>query len=148
MSKKVTVNSSGTGEYLQVKIDNVLQRINEEGDFKASILSTVEGFSISAVSSQFDDVVISAISSIVQEVSRKAERYIGFKRMDEVSLVDDDKFRLVCREFPIDDSQFILTVVVPPYKTYRRLTNVAIREIERIFQERRNSKKNWENNEI
>lgn len=146
MSKKETVNSSGAGEYLQVKLDNVLQRINEEGDFKASILSTEEGFSISAVSSQFDDVVISAISSIVQEVSRKAERYIGFKRMDEVSLVDDDKFRLVCREFPVDDSQFILTVVVPPYKTYRRLTNVAIRDIERIFQER-NNKKLRENDE-
>lgn len=147
MSKKETANSSAAGEYLQVKLDNVLNRINEEGDFKASILSTAEGFSISAVSSQFDDVVISAISSIVQEVSRKAERYIGFKRMDEVSLVDDDKFRLVCREFPVEDSQFILTVVVPPYKTYRRLTNVAIRDIERIFQER-NKKKNRENDEI
>jgi|GEM_PF-1093321 len=140
MSKKETVKSSGAGEYLQVKLDNVLQRVNEEGGFKASILSTEGGFSISAVSSQFDDVVISAISSIVQEVSRKAERYIGFKRMDEVSLVDDDKFRLVCREFPVDDSQFILTVVVPPYKTYRRLTNVAIRDIEKIFQERHNKK--------
>ena len=105
MSKKETVKSSVTGEYLQVKLDNVLKRVNEEGGFKASILSTEAGFSISAVSSQFDDVVISAISSIVQEVSRKAEKYIGFKRMDEVSLVDDDKFRLVCREFPVDDSQ-------------------------------------------
>lgn len=147
MSKKETVNSSASGEYLQVKLDNVLHRITEEGNFKASILSTDEGFSISAVSSQFDDVVISAISSIVQEVSRKAERYIGFKRMDEVSLVDDDKFRLVCREFPVDDSQFILTVVVPPYQTYRRLTNVAIRDIEKIFQERNNKKKR-KNDEI
>jgi len=147
MSNKETVNSSASGEYLQVKLDNVLHRITEEGNFKASILSTDEGFSISAVSSQFDDVVISAISSIVQEVSRKAERYIGFKRMDEVSLVDDDKFRLVCREFPVDGSQFILTVVVPPYKTYRRLTNVAIRDIEKIFQERNNKKKR-KNDEI
>jgi hypothetical protein len=62
---------------------------------------------------------------------------MGFKRMDEVSLVDDDKFRLVCRGFNVEDSQFILTVIVPPNKTYRRLTNEAIKEIEKIIQEKR-----------
>jgi len=124
-------------KYLQGQLESVLHRINQEGEFKASILSTMEGFSIAGASSQFDDVVISALASIVQEASRRAERYIGFKRMDEVSLVDDDKFRLVCREFVVEGSQFILTVVVPPNKTYRRLTNEAIKEIEKIIQEKR-----------
>ncbi len=124
-------------KYLQGQLESILHRINQEGEFKASILSTMEGFSIAAASSQFDDVVISALSSIVQDASKRAERYMGFKRMDEVSLVDDDKFRLVCREFEVEGSQFILTVVVPPYKTYRRLTNEAIRDIEKIIQEKR-----------
>ena len=137
MSNKDVSNPPAAAEYLQYKLDEVLQRINREGEFRASILSTLDGFSISAVSSQFDDVVISAISSIVQDASKRAERYMGFKRMDEVSLVDDDKFRLVCREFEVDGSQFVLTVVVPPYKTYRKLTNDAIRNIERIFLERK-----------
>jgi predicted regulator of Ras-like GTPase activity (Roadblock/LC7/MglB family) len=137
MSKKDVSNPPATTEYLQYKLDEVLQRINREGEFKASILSTLDGFSISAVSSQFDDVVLSALSAIVQDASKRAERYMGFKRMDEVSLVDDDKFRLVCREFEVDGSQFILTVVVPPYKTYRKLTNEAIKSIERIFVERK-----------
>ncbi len=127
-------------DYLQGKLDSVLHRINREGDFRASIISTLEGWSLAAVSSEFDDVVISAISTIVQDASKKAEAYIGFKRMDEVSLVDDDKFRLVCREFTVDDSHFILTVVVPPYKSYRRLTNVAIRVIEKILLEKRKNK--------
>lgn len=128
--------SGDSVKYLQEKLERVLIKINEEGDFKASILSTLGGFSIAAISSEFDDVVISAISAIVQEVSARAQRYIGFNRMDEVSLVDDDKFRLVCREFEVGDGLFILTVVVPPYKTYRRLTNTAIREIEKILRER------------
>jgi predicted regulator of Ras-like GTPase activity (Roadblock/LC7/MglB family) len=122
--------------YLQEKLEKVLKKINQEGDFKASILSTLGGFSIAAISFEFDDVVISAISAIVQEVSARAQKYIGFKRMDEVSLVDDDKFRLVCREFEVADVSFVLTVVVPPYKTYRRLTNTAIREVEKILRER------------
>jgi predicted regulator of Ras-like GTPase activity (Roadblock/LC7/MglB family) len=129
-----------SAKYLQGKLEKVLNRITREGDFRASILSTLDGFSIAAVSSQFDDVVISALSSIVQEASKRAETYIGFKRMDEVSLVDDDKFRLVCREFIADEGHFVLTVVVPPYKTYRRLTNVAIREIEKILNEKRKNK--------
>lgn len=124
-------------KYLQGQLENVLHRINQEGEFKASILSTIEGFSIAAVSSQIDDVAISALASIVQDASKRAERYIGFKRMDEVSLVDDDKLRLVCREFAVEGSLFILTVVVPPNKTYRRLTNDAIRDIEKIILEKR-----------
>lgn len=139
MSKKGVSNSPEAAEYLQHKLDEVLQRINREGEFRASILSTLDGFSISAVSSDFDDVVISALSSIVQDASKRAEKYMGFKRMDEVSLVDDDKFRLVCREFEVDGSQFVLTVVVPPYKTYRKLTNEAIKAIERILIERKKS---------
>lgn len=122
--------------YLQEKLERVLKKINQEGDFKASILSTLGGFSIAAISFEFDDVVISAISAIVQEVSARAQKYIGFKRMDEVSLVDDDKFRLVCREFEVAGVIFILTVVVPPYKTYRKLTNRAIKEVEKILRER------------
>ena len=54
--------SGDSVKYLQEKLERVLIKINEEGDFKASILSTLGGFSIAAVSSEFDDVVISAIS--------------------------------------------------------------------------------------
>ena len=131
--------TKGSGKsvmYLQEKLEKVLRKINQEGDFKASILSTLGGFSIAAISFEFDDVVISAISAIVQEVSARAQKYIGFKRMDEVSLVDDDKFRLVCREFEVAGVIFILTVVVPPYKTYRKLTNRALKEVEKILRER------------
>lgn len=139
MSKKEHSQTSDMSnpKYLQGQLESILYRINQEGEFKASIISTLDGFSIASASSQFDDVLISALSSIVQETSNRAEKYMGFKRMDEVSLVDDDKFRLVCRGFNVEDSQFILTVLVPPNKTYRRLTNEAIKEIEKIIQEKR-----------
>jgi len=136
MSEKQDVNPSQKREFLQGKIEQVLYRMNQEGDFKAAIISTLDGFSFASVSDEFDDVKISAISAIVQDVSKRAEMYIGFKRMDEVSLVDDDKFRLVCREFVVGASHFILTVVVPPYKAYRRITNVALKELEDILQEK------------
>ena len=139
MSKKEHSQTADVSnpKYLQGQLESILHRINQEGEFRASIISTLDGFSIASASSQLDDVVISALSSIVQETSNRAEKYMGFKRMDEVSLVDDDKFRLVCRGFNVEDSQFILTVLVPPNKTYRRLTNEAIKELEKIIQEKR-----------
>lgn len=139
MSKKEhsQLSEVSNPKYLQGQLEGILHRINQEGEFRASIISTLDGFSIASASSQLDDVVISALSSIVQETSNRAEKYMGFKRMDEVSLVDDDKFRLVCRGFNVEDSQFILTVLVPPNKTYRRLTNEAIKELEKIIQEKR-----------
>jgi hypothetical protein len=139
MSQKQNAMPPGSEKYLQEKLEDILLRINQEGEFVTSTISTLDGFAIAAISSEtsrFDEVVLSAISTIVQEASIKAQKYIGFKRMDEVSLVDDDKFRLVCREFIIGENHFILTCVVPPYKSYRRLTNIAIKEIEKIFQER------------
>lgn len=137
MSEKERKISSKSSKYLQGKLESVLNRINQEGDFKASIISTLDGFSVAGAAAEFDEVRMAAISAIVQDVSKKAELYIGFKRMDEVSLVDDDKFRLVCREFEVEGQQFILTVLVPPYKTYRRVTNIALRDLERILHEKR-----------
>jgi len=135
MDKTEEVRPSISSKYLQGKLEKILYKMNKEGDFKAAIISDIDGLSIASVASEFDDQRISAISGIVQEVSDKAERYIGFKRMDEVSMVDDDKFRLVCREFEAEGWQLILTVMVPPYKTYRKLTNTALREISKVLKE-------------
>lgn len=133
MSQKDKQKSSVTSANLQENLERVLSKINEKGGFKASIISTLDGLTLASVASEYDDTRISAISAIVQDVSEKAEKFIGFNRMDEVSLVDDDKFRLVCREFQVDGRHLILTVAVPPYKTYRKLTNDALREIQNII---------------
>jgi len=138
MTKMKNTNSPKRAEYLQGKLEKVLASISSEGDFKAAIISTLDGFSLAAQAEDFDDVKLSAISAIVQDVSRKAEFYIGFKRMDEVSLVDDDKFRLVCRMFDVGENTFILSVVVPPHQSYRKLTNDAIKQITVLLLEKQN----------
>ena len=135
MAAKEDLKPAVSAKYLQGKLEKVLYNMNKDGDFRASIISDFDGLSLASVASEFDDMRISAISAIVQDVSEKAERYIGFKRMDEVSLVDDDKFRLVCRQFEVEGRQLILTVAVPPYTAYRKRTNTALREIIKILKE-------------
>lgn len=113
-----------------------LKRLNIEGQFLASLIADVQGLPVAAVGSEYNTEMIAALSALVQDVSHRAETQLGFKKMDEVSLVDDDKVRLVCRYFKVGDHIYVLSCVVPAYRTYRRLTNTALREIEKIMKER------------
>lgn len=135
MDNKDVLKPAVSSKYLQGKLEKILYQINKEGDFKTSIISDIDGLSLASATSDFDEQRVAAIAGIVQEVSAKAEKYIGFKKMDEVSMVDDDKFRLVCREFEVEGRHLILTVMVPPYKTYRKLTNTALKVITQVLME-------------
>ncbi len=113
-----------------------LKRLNREGQFLASLVADVQGLPVVAVDSEYNTERIAALSALVRDVSHRAESQLGFKKMDEVSLVDDDKVRLVCRYFKVGDQTYILSCVIPAYQTYRRLTNTALREIEKIMKKR------------
>ena len=76
MTKMKNTNSPKRAEYLQGKLEKVLAGISSEGDFKAAIISTLDGFSVAAHAEDFDDVKLSAISAIVQDVSEKEHDYI------------------------------------------------------------------------
>jgi predicted regulator of Ras-like GTPase activity (Roadblock/LC7/MglB family) len=113
-----------------------LKRLNREGQFLASLVADVQGLPVVAVDSEYNTERIAALSALVRDVSHRAESQVGFKKVDEVSLVDDDKVRLVCRYFKVGDQTYILSCVIPAYQTYRRLTNTALREIEKIMKKR------------
>jgi predicted regulator of Ras-like GTPase activity (Roadblock/LC7/MglB family) len=113
-----------------------LKKLNRDGQFMASLVADVQGLPIAAVDSEYNTERIAALSALVQDVSHRAETQLGFKKMDEVSLVDDDKVRLVCRYFHVGDQTYILSCVVPAYQAYRRLTSTAIREIGKVMTKR------------
>ena len=113
-----------------------LRRLNSKGQFLASLVADEQGLTVAAVDSEYNTETIAALSALVSDVSRRAENQLGFKKMDEVSLVDDDKIRLVSRYFNVGDQIYILSCVVPAYQTYRRLTNTAIRKLEKIMKKR------------
>lgn len=113
-----------------------LRRLNREGQFLASLVADVQGLPVAAVDSEYNTDRIAALSALVRDVSHRAETQLGFKKTDEVSLVDDDKVRLMCRYFQVGDQTYILSCVIPAYQTYRRLTNRAIRELEKIMKTR------------
>jgi len=117
----------------QVALVRILEEMNEQGQFKTSLLVSADGLPLASVTSHFEAETTAAMVALVKNVAHRARTYIGLQQVDEVSIVDSDKMRLVCRPFTVGDEELVLTVVALSYSTYRRLTNRAIREIKRIW---------------
>lgn len=113
----------------EASLAEILGVMNEAGHFKASVLVSTEGLPLSSVSSPFDTESIAAMVAMVENTIQQAREQIGLDELDEVSLVQGDKMRLICRYFVAGDEALILAVIAPPYQAYRRLTNRAIKQI-------------------
>ncbi len=116
-----------------IALESLLREINEKGGFSASVLATADGLPVAVVPPVYDSEIISAMVALVRGAIERAQTQLNFARVDEVSAVDDDKIRLVCRYFEVEDEPFILAVVVPPERSYRQLTNQAIRRVRAVW---------------
>ena len=117
-------------------LDHVLREMNDEGRFRASVLVSSDGLPISSVSSPFDTEMMAAMVTLVVNTIEQARESIGLDEVDEVSMVQADKMRLICRHFSVGDEQVTLAAIAPPHQTYRRLTNRAIRRIRSAWEGR------------
>lgn len=110
--------------------EEVLQKMNDQGHFKAAILAGNDGLPIATVPSRYDTDTTAAMVALLQKVSKEARGQLSMAEVDEVTIFDRDRIRLVCRYLVVDGEELILAVMVPPNQYHRRLTNRAIREIE------------------
>ncbi len=117
----------------EASLRRILREMNEEGQFKASVLVSAEGLPVAVVASPFDNDTIAAMVALVKSTVRQAREQIGLDEIDEVSIVQGDKMRLICRYLVVGDDELILSVIAPPYQTYRRLTNRALRQIRDVW---------------
>ena len=117
----------------QVAFEKILREMNHAGGFKAAVLSTTEGLSLASAPAGYEDEITAAMAALLNEVARRAHRQLNLAQVDELSLVDDDRIRLACRYFGVAGQSLVLSVLVPPDRYYRRLTNRAIREIRQAW---------------
>ena len=111
-------------------LETALERINEEGDFKASVLASSDGLPIATVPSDYDVDTTAAMVALLRRVARETREHVGLAQVDEVSVRASDHIRLVCRCFTMNGEDFILAVVVPSHRRYyRQLTNRAIKDL-------------------
>jgi predicted regulator of Ras-like GTPase activity (Roadblock/LC7/MglB family) len=106
--------------------ERALKVMNQEGHFQAAVLTTRDGLPIATVPPSFDPDTSAAMVALVREVIHRAQSQLRLAEVDEVSLVDSDRKRLVCRYFSHDGEDFILAIIAPPDHRYRRVTAQAI----------------------
>lgn len=109
--------------------EKVLQRMNDQGHFKAAVLASNDGLPIATAPSVYDADTAAAIVALLQRVSKEARDQLDMAEVDEVTIFDRDRIRLVCRYMAVDGEKLILAVMVPPNRYHRHVTNWAMREI-------------------
>ncbi len=111
-----------------------LAEMNVRGRFIASVLSDRQGLLLAAaVTSGHDPDVQSAVVAQVQNAISHVRGQLGMGKTDEIAVADSAGRRLVCRLFEAGGQELILAVLVPTRASYRRLTNKAIREIQKAL---------------
>lgn len=117
--------------------EKTLRKMNKEGDFKAAVLSLEDGLPLVSSPAHYEDETAAAMVTLLNETAKRINHQLRLPEVDEISIVCDDRTRLVCRYFTVDGHELLLTVLAPPDQSYRRLTNWTIKEIERIWRSRR-----------
>ena len=117
----------------QIALEDVLWDLVAEGGYEAALLSDSDGFSLAIVGAEDMSGILAAMVASLRDTAAEARRQLGLAHVNELTLVGDDRFRLVCRFFEAGGQSLSLTAIVPPDHAYRRSTNQAIRRIEEIW---------------
>ena len=124
-----SAKSASELDWKEMTFTRILHDMNETGSFRASFLVDAQGLPVAAVTSSYDTDTASAMAALVRNVIEQAQTRIDLAEADEVTVRDNDKIRLVSRYFAVGGETLILVVVAPPYRSYRRLTNRAIKAL-------------------
>jgi predicted regulator of Ras-like GTPase activity (Roadblock/LC7/MglB family) len=117
----------------QELFEEVLYTMNQQGNFEAAVLSVKDGMPLASSPAHYEDEMAAAMVTLLNEAAKKISRALRLPQMDEISIVGDDRTRLVCRYFTVDGRELLLTVLAPPDRAYRRFTNKTIKAIRRIW---------------
>lgn len=126
-------NEHQSGVVEPTSLQEILYEMNEAGRFQVSVLTSTEGLPIATVPASYESDLTAAMVALIQRVSNDAQSQLGMAEVDEVTIRDRDRFRLVCRYLVVGRERLILAAIVPAGYPYRRATNRAVRQIRRLL---------------
>jgi len=118
------------------RLRSLLADVLCEGGFSLAVLGDRDGFPVaSAVAPAEQAEARAAAVALLQRSATEARAQLGLGTTDEIMLHDDLGRRLVCRPFRAGENDLILIVLVPGRRQpYRKVTNRALRDIQRILE--------------
>ncbi len=114
-------------------LKDILHAMHEVGQFEAVFLASQDGLLIATEPTDYDPEITAATVALLRKVSGSTRMQLGMAELDEVTIRSRDHVRLVCRYLAVGEQGLILVVIVPPGRYYRRATNQAIKQIERLL---------------
>ncbi len=126
-------NKHQSGATKPTSLNNILHEMNEAGRFQVSVLTSMEGLPIATVPAGYDSDLTAAMVAVVQRASNDAQSQLGMADVDEVTIRDHDRIRLVCRYLVVGKEKLILAAIVPSGHPYRHVTNRAVRQIKQLL---------------
>jgi len=112
-------------------LQNLLIRVNQQGGFEHTLLTDLQGLPIASSTSDMDQSENqAAVVSMVQRLSGQINASLRMSQTEEFTLFDQQGKKLVIRSFEANNTELILSVLIPNNQTaYRRLMSAAIKSI-------------------
>lgn len=115
----------------QTVLEKTLNEIVSDERYPAALLSDSDGFLLAEAALDDTSAMMAAVTALLRQAAAQARQQLALPNVNELTLVSDDRFRLVCRFFQLPTGQSLsLTVMVAPDASYRRVTNNAIKKIQ------------------
>jgi predicted regulator of Ras-like GTPase activity (Roadblock/LC7/MglB family) len=111
MRKEIEDSDMGSKQELWEK---ALRTMSKEGDFKAAVLSFEDGLPLVSAPVHYEDETAAAMVTLLNETAKQINQQLRLPQVDEISIVYDDRTRLVCRYFIVDGHELLLMVLAPP----------------------------------
>jgi len=111
----------------------IVEDMYRTGDFRAVVLASADGLPVATAPPDYEGDLPSAMVALVRGVSHDVQAQLGMAELDEVAIYDRDRHRLVSRYVSVGTEALILAALVLPGRPYRRATNRAIRQIEKLL---------------
>lgn len=115
---------------LQERITQRLLKLTEKHGYFEALVCTDEGLLVASAGDHNAGEELAGITSLFDDIVMRSERDLGFRRVDEVTLLDPGRGRLVFRPLQLNENQrFFLVVRLPTKSTWRRNTNYLCRDL-------------------
>lgn len=113
----------------QTALERTLRTLVREGQFRGAVVASVDGLPLAMAGRVADKELMAGVAAWLKEFAERT--HIS---LDEILVRDKGGNLLISRYFNVGNDPLLLAVNIPPGRTYRRLTNKAIRAIQRIWE--------------
>ncbi len=118
----------------QVIIEKKMKEVSDRGNFEMVHLFSNEGLPLAGY---FNDQIIekdrlAELSILFREIKKMADVRGKISNVKETIIEGYNRRKIIFRFFQAFDQDVVLSIVVPPKKAYRGLTNMLVRTIEKV----------------